>query len=160
VTIYAQEVLWSPTGDVAWAYLHTRGFSDNAIRALEMGLYPGAKKVALRLTSQGHALHDVRQHGLLWWKLEGYVVVPWADAYGRPLTLYGRWPDKHLPADRPKTIALPGDSSKRSPLYFDRVRQAGHTNVILVEGVLDAALLHALGDTRVIACVSAQLSRG
>jgi putative DNA primase/helicase len=139
---------------------HTRGFSDNAIRALEMGLYPGAKKVALRLTSQGHALHDVRQHGLLWWKLEGYVVVPWADAYGRPLTLYGRWPDKHLPADRPKTIALPGDSSKRSPLYFDRVRQAGHTNVILVEGVLDAALLHALGDTRVIACVSAQLSRG
>ena len=101
----------------------------------------------------------MRQHGLLWAKLAGYVVIPWADAYGRPLTLYGRWPSQTLPADRPKTIALPGDDSKRSPLYFDRTRQAGHAEVVLVEGVLDAALLQALGDTRVIACVSAQLSR-
>jgi putative DNA primase/helicase len=81
------------------------------------------------------------------------------DAYGRPLTLYGRWPAKTLPAGRPKTIALPGEDSKRSPLYFDRARQAGHSEVVLVEGVLDATLLQALRDTRVIACVSAQLSR-
>lgn len=159
VTAYAQEALWSPAGEAARGYLHTRGFLEDAIRALGMGLYPAVDDVATRLKTQGHALQDARQHGLLWRKLEGYVVIPWADAYGRPLTLYGRWPDKDLPADRPKTIALPGDNSKRSPLYFDRARQAGHPEVVLVEGVLDAALLQSLEDTRVIACVSAQLSR-
>jgi DNA primase catalytic core len=159
VTAYAQQVLWSQAGEAARGYLHTRGFSENAIRALGMGLYPTVDEVVRLLQTQGHDLQDARQHGLLWQKLAGYVVIPWADEYGRPLTLYGRWPSKTLPADRPKTIALPGDDSKRSPLYFDRTRQAGHAEVVLVEGVLDAALLQALGDTRVIACVSAQLSR-
>jgi putative DNA primase/helicase len=159
VTIAAQELLWSPAGEAARQYLHTRGFADAAIRSLGMGLYPSVTELTRRLTRQGHALSDMRQHGLLWWKLEGYVVIPWANEYGRPLTLYGRWPSKTLPDDRPKTIALPGEESKRSPLYFDRTRQAGHSEVVLVEGVLDAALLQARGDTRGIACVSAQLSR-
>jgi putative DNA primase/helicase len=159
VTAYAQQVLWSCQGEGARAYMRTRGFDDAALRLLRMGLYPAVDEVARLLRTQGQDLQDVRQHGLLWSKLEGYVVIPWADAYGRLLTLYGRWPSKALPADRPKTIALPGDESKRSPLYFDRTRQAGHTEMVLVEGVLDAALLQARGDTRVIACVSAQLSR-
>ena len=159
VTTYAQQVLWSAHGEGARAYMRTRGFDDAAMCLLRMGLYPAVDEVARLLRIQGQDLQDVRQHGLLWQKLEGYVVIPWADAYGRPLTLYGRWPNKSLPADRPKTIALPGDESKRSPLYFDRTHQAGHHEVVLVEGVLDAALLQALGDTRVIACVSAQLSR-
>jgi putative DNA primase/helicase len=159
VTTYAQQMLWSSQGTEARAYMRTRGFDAAAICRLRMGLYPAVDEVAQRLRTQGQDLQDVRQHGLLWRKLEGYVVIPWADAYGRPLTLYGRWPSKTLPADRPKTIALPGDASKRSPLYFDRTRQAGHTDVVLVEGVLDAALLQARGDTKVIACVSAQLSR-
>jgi putative DNA primase/helicase len=158
VTRAAQEVLWSPAGETARQYLHARGFADDAIRTLGMGLYPSVTDVMRLLTHQGQALGDVRQHGLLWPKLEGYIVIPWADAYGRPLTLYGRWPSKTLPADRPKTIALPGSESKSSPLYFDRARQADHHEVVLVEGVLDAALLQTLGDTRVIACVSAQLS--
>ena len=159
VIAYAQQILWSPAGETARAYLHTRGFDETAIHTLGMGLYPAVVKVARLLQSYGHDFHDMRLHGLLWQKLAGYIVIPWVDEYGRPLTLYGRWPATTPPGDRPKTIALPGRDSKRSPLYLDRARQAGHTEVVLVEGVLDAALLQALGDTRVIACVSAQLSR-
>jgi putative DNA primase/helicase len=159
VTAYAQEVLWSAQGTTARAYLHTRGFCEDAIRALGMGLLRSDREIACLLRESGYDLRDAHDHGLLSRKLAGYIVIPWGDEYGRPLTLYGRWPAKRPPEGKPKTIALPGTGSKRSPLYFDRARQASHTEVVLVEGVLDAALLQVLGDTRVIACVSAQLSR-
>src|SRR5262249_39057283 len=117
---------------------------------------------------------------VLWRRLEGYVVVPWADEHGRPLTLYGRWPEKTTPLMRgreawatkrqelldaggeeprlPKTVALPGKDTKASPLCFDRARRAGHEELVLLEGVFDALLLQARGETRAVASVAAQVS--
>ena len=56
--------------------MRTRGFDDAAIRLLRMGLYPAVDEVARLLRTQDQDLQDVRQHGLLWWKLEGYVLFP------------------------------------------------------------------------------------
>lgn len=43
-------------------------------------------------------------------------------------------------------------------MYLDRAIKAGHKDIVLVEGVLDAALLQSVGDTRVCAYVAASCS--
>jgi DNA primase len=194
VTGHCQETLSSPAGEAARTYLRERrGLSDEDLETLRVGLSPSVSSLRRVLEAQGHAPGDVTAAGVLAPRLEGFFLIPWADEHGRPLTLYGRWPEKtpplmqELPAWReprrrsqaewkqlspaeqarvpweepriPKTLALPGEGTKGSPLYFDRARRAGHPDLVLVEGVFDAALLQARGETQVIACVGAQLSR-
>jgi len=155
---YARERLWASSGKDARAYLHARGFTDEDIRSLGLGLYESASVAREAILRAGHDEKEAEDSAVLWKKLEGYIVIPWADDHGRPLTLYGRWKEKTPPAGTPKTIALPGEGTKRSPLYFDRARDAGHKDLVLVEGVFDAALLQVKGDSRAVASVAAQLN--
>ena len=156
-----QVLLWDTLdGDPAMDYLIDRGFSDDVIGDLGMGLYRSVEEFEAALKGVGCDLDVAKKAGLTWSMLEGYILVPWMDAAGAPLTIYGRWPEKVPPEGRPKTIALPGKGTKGSPLYFDRARQAGHSDLVAVEGVFDAALLQARGETRIIAYVAAQFSRG
>lgn len=155
------EHLWSPAGETARSYLTAdRGFTKNQIRELRMGLYPGPKIVSNALRKAGLTISHGRDVGVLQEKWKGFITIPWADEYARPLTVYGRYQAKSPPDSRPKTLALPGMETKRSPLYLDRARRDGHSDLVLVEGVLDAAIAQAHGDTRVVACLAAQLSDG
>ena len=159
VTEYGVEVLWSSRGIDARNYLtKERGFTEEQIKDLHLGLYLSRKEVEKVLVAKGYSLDDVKNAGVLWSKLEGYILFPWMDSQGRPLTIYGRYQSKIPPEGKPKTIALKGEDTKQSPLYFDRALQAGHKEIVLVEGVIDAALLQAKGDTRVCAYVAASCS--
>jgi hypothetical protein len=159
VISWGETALWSAEGEPAREYLiQKRGFTEGDIRALSFGLYSSTTALEGWLRNDGQDLQAARDAGVLWPALQGYIIVPWRDDFGRPLTLYGRWQTQKAPDGKPKTIALPGEGTKGSPLYFDRARAAGHRDVVLVEGVFDAALLQVRGDTRVVASVAAQLS--
>jgi hypothetical protein len=164
VNALCQQLLWSPYGDPARAYLRdVRGFTDAEILDLKLGLFPeNLYHLELRLARHRGtgglplALCDL---------MAGYINIPWFDELGRPLTQYGRWPGPP-PDDKPKTMALWNpvlgaeeiEHTKRSPLHLDRALRAGHKDVVVVEGVLDASMAQVRGDTRVIAHVAAQFS--
>lgn len=149
--------LLQPAGKEARAYLAGRGYSDDHMRDFRLGLYPSRDKVRAALKAAGHDDASVEEARVLRSDFEGRVIFPWNDARGNPVTLYADWPARPLPASvEKKLLTLAGDGLKSVPLHFDRARAVGHQDLILVEGVGDATLLQALGDSRVIACTGAQ----
>jgi len=155
----AQAALHAPGGSVALEYLRmVRGLTDGEIENLELGYFTSSVAVRDAVRAAGCDVDCPEAASVLWKGMDGYVVIPWRDATGRSLTLYGRWPAKEAPEGKPKTMALPGEGTKGSPLYFDRAREARHDDLVAVEGVFDAALLQVRGDTRAVAYVAAQFS--
>jgi hypothetical protein len=167
VMVYCRGVLRTERGHEAREYLRGRGFADDDVGDLGLGLYPPPEELRQLLRRQGHPDDDVTASGVLFERLVGYVVFPWLDERGAPLSLYGEWPARPVPAGREKKMALhnpgpngkPWESTKRSPLYLDRALRAGHRDLVLVEGLTDAALLQRRGDTRVISPVANKVSR-
>lgn len=160
-----QEMLWSDKpygmaslrGIEARNYLtEQRGVSEAGIKDLGLGFFSSYDDVVQDLQNRGFELSEIKCFGLK--ALEGYITYPWLDANNRPLTIYGRWHTQVPPEGKPKTIALAGKSTKRSPLYLDRALKARHAEIILVEGVNDAALAQSLGLTNVCAYVAASCS--
>jgi putative DNA primase/helicase len=174
--------LLTTESEKAIAYLtEERGFTRADIDMLQLGVFPSGRRIADLLGSKGFDLADAVDCGLLFPRtdkngarvpdsygsqLEGYITVPWNDEHGRPLTIYGRWHSQIAPEGKPKTTALrnpgakddPWLKSKRSPLYLDRALAAGCKDLVVVEGVFDAAILQARGDARVVAWVAANPS--
>ena len=158
---YCQQALWSDTDaakDARHYLVAERGLTEEEIKLLPIGYYPSAGELKRHLISKGFTKEDWEGTGCYWKDMERYITFLWNDDSGRPLTIYGRYFRQHPPEGKPKTIAAPGEKTKQSPLYFDRALKAGHKEIILVEGVLDAVLLQAKGDTRVCAYVAASCS--
>jgi hypothetical protein len=150
----------------ARAYLNNRGFLDDHQRDLAVGYYPSVARLREKLIEVGHTDADIREARVLTEKMVGYIVFPWVDERGQPVTLYGTYPDRKPPDDIPKKMGLPNPKekgedwlqTKGAPYCLNRALRDGHKHLVCVEGITDAALAQAMGDTRVIACAAGTLA--
>lgn len=138
----------TPAAAAARDYLRGRGIDEAAIDELGVGLYWSEAELSSRV---------VGQFGGKWanrW-MEGRVVFPWRTAYGDPSQLWGRRldddPNRKWAGLSEREDALPG-VTRGGPLYLDRARTVARSQgLILVEGVLDAAVAQSRNDRRVVA---------
>ncbi len=165
---FCQQVLWSERGAAARKHLiKERGFTEEGLRDFGIGLYPTIAEVERYLSSKGLSIGLAKEVGVLTTKWEGYMIFPWKNQYGQPLTLYGhQTKDWAAQTGKPKKYALfnPKDNgeawlhTKESPYLLNLAIRDRHKELVLVEGITDAAIAHQQEDSRVIACVAAMLS--
>jgi len=144
--------LWKEKGRTVRDYLKGRGYSDNEIRAMELGLFTGTKDLAAHLKGKGikeaeagpvlKALENItKAHKLL---------IAYRDPAGRIKGFIVRATVKDV---EPKYLYTKG-LRRDAPFNLDRAR--GHSELIVVEGYLDALAVReraglgnviALGDT-------------
>ncbi len=75
--------LRSDAGKDARAYLEGRGLDAAAQEALGLGLYPSVASVEKALRTTGHDVTTARSEGLLFDRMAGFAVFPWAIAAAR-----------------------------------------------------------------------------
>lgn len=167
---YCQQILWSERGAAARKHLiEERGFTEEGLWEFGIGLYPAeSTEVVGHLHHKEFDMNLAQEVGVLASKWEGYMIFPWSNPYSQPLTLYGHqskdWAQK---TGKPKKYALfnpknDGEAwlhTKESPYLFNRAIRDRHKELVLVEGITDAAIAHQQGDSRVIGCVAAMLSK-
>jgi len=140
------------------AYFAKRGLNRESVEALGLGFYASASALREHLRERGFDPKAIEESGAVFTRLEGYAVFPWRDERGRLITLYGRAVPGCVAEGAPKMMGLPGEGSKRSPLFMDEVVSERLTELVLVEGLFDAAVLRSLGDRRVACYAGGQLS--
>jgi hypothetical protein len=173
-------------GQEALSYLREqRGLNDDEIRSFGLGLCGRHPQGELNevLKAQGWSERQIADHRANWPMMEGYTTFPWNDAFGQLVTAAARWPGKQMPLMKdvpawkwqrddllkkwaletpfeepqlPKVYGLSGENTKASPLYLDRALKAGHREMVVVEGLFDALMVQARGDTRVVASGNAR----
>ncbi len=155
-------------GQVARAYARRRGLSDETIERFEIGLAVDSWDDLLsRARQAGLGLDLLEQAGLVatndrgrtYDRFRNRLIFPIADGQGRPIAFGGRAlgddPAKYL--NSPET----GLFSKSRILYgLDLARTAIERSrtAIVVEGYLDAVLLHQFGFENVVATLGTALT--
>jgi len=143
--------LWEEKGRAARDYLKGRGYSDNEIRGMELGLFTSVKDLSAYLKGKGIKADEA---GPVLKALENItkahkLVIPYRDPAGRVRGFIVRATD----GTEPKYLYNLG-LRRDAPFNLDGAR--GHSELIVVEGYLDALAVReraglvnviALGDT-------------
>ncbi len=164
----------NPNSVKAIEYLHGRGINDETIKTIKIGFYDSWAGINNYLISKGFTPDEIKAVGLQRGKFitkdglidsknsctwVNFITFPWLDVNGNPLSLYGRYFEKKPPNTKtPKTLALPGSHTKKHPFLFYICKENNHKEVIFVEGLFDAIVLHQSGITNVCSGIGASFS--
>ncbi len=165
---FQRNLLSTPTGQQAVDYALGRGLTRETIERHGLGLAPDSWNDLLTVARRAGLRDDVlRSAGLVtnnergdtYDRFRRRLIFPITDAQGRPIAFGGRTlgddPAKYL--NSPETVLF----SKSRVLYaFDLARRAieEQNAVIVVEGYLDAVLLHQYGFTHAVATLGTALT--
>ena len=152
---YFRAQLWEEKGGPVLDYLKGRGYTESEIRGMELGLFTSAKDLSAHLKSKGfkedlagpvvRALENIKKAHRL--------VIPYRDPVGRVKGFIVRTTEKDV---EPKYLYNRG-LKRDSPFNLDRAR--GHSELIVVEGYLDALAVREKANLgNVIALGDASLS--
>ncbi|MCI0520364.1 MAG: DNA primase [Chloroflexi bacterium] len=155
-TYYRHQLLQTPAGAEALAYLRQRGLQDDTIEAFGLGYAPQSWDALLaHFRGRGVSEHNLLEAGLLteregggWYdRFRRRIMFPIRDERGRMAGFGARILN---PDDVPKFLNSPQTSvfDKGHLLYgLDRARKAIHSadQVVIVEGYLDVIALHQAG---------------
>lgn len=130
------------------AYLHTRGYTNAEIEGMGLGRYPGFQATLDYLS----ALYPDRDIARFFQPAQGRaaefsIVIPYRDACGRLMGLYGRRPDESTGAKAYRALTVM-DGLEDTPFLMYKARC--HTDMVVVDGFLDALLTDAIGIPGVI----------
>lgn len=139
-----KQALWEPAGNRVLSYLRSRGYSDEAIKEMELGAYPGQQRLLQALQAQEHEEQAIRGADLLSQKWETHpALLLWKDKAGRAMGLMGRKIDEEI---EPKYLYSQGMARSYALPGLEKARRADE--LILVETPLGAAYLNAQGMSR------------
>jgi len=155
-----RDLLFTPAATEALQYLKKRGYSEEDIKGMELGFFPGYGEAFRWLDAQGYGniASIACQGGALRYmksRSEYKITFLWRDQYGRPLSLWGRLAREPREDDKGKYLPF-GEGGKGVPLRLDKAR--GLDSLVLVEGPFDALLAGARGLEGVVALGSAVMS--
>ena len=156
-----RELLKTPE---ALNYLKKRMVGEETIKRLQVGYYLDSSQLHNFITTEKNHYYGkgepngVHAMDILHKKYNGYLTFPWLNETGKQhQTMYFRYAGTP-PEEKPKTLALPGEGSKSTPLFLHNCLQHNHTELLAMEGVIDALSLIDSGLNNVVAYVGASFS--
>jgi DNA primase len=170
VVFFRHQLLQTPAGQPALAYLHKRGLQPGTIETFGLGYAPDSWDALLRyFVSKNYTVEDLMQAGMVTERQSGdgvydrfrhRITFPIRDAAGRMTGFGARILN---PEDQPKFINSPQTVlfDKGHLLYAqDQARKAIRTQdqVVIVEGYLDVIMLHQAGYTNVVSPMGTALT--
>ncbi len=139
---YFKENFWRPEGEDVRNYLADRGYSEEDVKAMELGAYTDRGSLIKYLTDKGYSKQNIKKAGLFTGGNEfGFgithkLTMVWRDQAGRPTGIICRALDNK----DPKYLYSAGLKKSKGFVGINKARN--ESKIILVEGVLDALYLN------------------